>query len=164
MARCFSFTASRDWFYRYSFFSAGLRSVTTDLGEGTIMHCWVPKTHNNSKPNLLLVHGFGANAMWQYEEPLRHFTARFNVYVPDLARLLRRVVHEQAGPDRSVPGSVRDEHDGGARGAQDEPGGDKLRWVCGLQHGGAIPAEGGQVGAVLQRCLLGREGYGKRAV
>ncbi|GLT97936.1 hypothetical protein SLE2022_154770 [Rubroshorea leprosula] len=84
MARCFSFTASRDWFYRYSFFSAGLRSVTTDLGEGTIMHCWVPKTHNNSKPNLLLVHGFGANAMWQYGEPLRHFNARFNVYVPDL--------------------------------------------------------------------------------
>ncbi|XP_022762416.1 monoacylglycerol lipase abhd6-A-like [Durio zibethinus] len=84
LSKCFSFTASRDWFYRYSFGNAGLRSIKTDLGEGTVMHCWVPKIKNDSKPNLLLVHGFGANAMWQYGEHLRHFTSRFNVYVPDL--------------------------------------------------------------------------------
>ncbi|KAB2050849.1 hypothetical protein ERO13_A12G015300v2 [Gossypium hirsutum] len=84
LSRYFSFTASRDWFYRYSFGNAGLRSIRTDLGEGTVMHCWVPKSHNASRPNLLLVHGFGANAMWQYGEHLRHFTSRFNVYVPDL--------------------------------------------------------------------------------
>lgn len=48
------------------------------------MHCWVPRMHRPSKPNLVLLHGFGANAMWQYGEHLRHFTARFNVYVPDL--------------------------------------------------------------------------------
>ncbi|PPD73124.1 hypothetical protein GOBAR_DD29953 [Gossypium barbadense] len=84
LSRYFSFTASRDWFYRYSFGNAGLRSIRTDLGEGTVMHCWVPKCHNASRPNLLLVHGFGANAMWQYGEHLRHFTSRFNVYVPDL--------------------------------------------------------------------------------
>ncbi|KAL4385127.1 hypothetical protein GQ457_15G011960 [Hibiscus cannabinus] len=79
-----SFTSNRDWLYRYSFGNAGLRSIKTDLGEGTVMHCWVPKTHNASRPNILLVHGFGANAMWQYGEHLRHFTSRFNVYVPDL--------------------------------------------------------------------------------
>ncbi|KAE8712935.1 metacaspase-1-like isoform X2 [Hibiscus syriacus] len=79
-----SFTSSRDWLYRYSFGNAGLRSIKTDLGEGTVMHCWVPKTRNASRPNILLVHGFGANAMWQYGEHLRHFTSRFNVYVPDL--------------------------------------------------------------------------------
>lgn len=84
MFRCLSFTASRDWFFRYSFSFAGLRSVSTDLGDTTVMHCWVPKTHNPSKPNLLLLHGFGANAMWQYGEHLRHFTSHFNVYVPDL--------------------------------------------------------------------------------
>ncbi|XVE93142.1 hypothetical protein REPUB_Repub01dG0164700 [Reevesia pubescens] len=84
VSKCFSFTASRDWFYRYSFGNAGLRSIKTDLGEGTVMHCWVPKIQNDSRPNLVLVHGFGANAMWQYGEHLRHFTARFNVYVPDL--------------------------------------------------------------------------------
>lgn len=84
MARCFSFTASRDWFYRYSFGNAGLRSISSDFGDGTTMHCWVPRTYKISKPNLVLVHGFGANAMWQYGEHLRHFIDRFNVYVPDL--------------------------------------------------------------------------------
>ncbi|KAI4296368.1 hypothetical protein L6164_036332 [Bauhinia variegata] len=82
--RCFSFTASRDWFYRYSFGNAGLRSVATVFGDGTEMHCWVPKSRKPLKPNLFLVHGFGANAMWQYGEHLKHFISHFNVYVPDL--------------------------------------------------------------------------------
>ncbi|KAJ8755660.1 hypothetical protein K2173_022255 [Erythroxylum novogranatense] len=84
MSRWFSFTASRDWFFRNSFANAGLRAVSTDFGDGTVMNCWVPRTYKPSKPNLLLVHGFGANAMWQYGEHLRHFTPGFNVYVPDL--------------------------------------------------------------------------------
>ncbi|XP_043722582.1 monoacylglycerol lipase abhd6-A-like [Telopea speciosissima] len=84
MAKCFSFTASRDWCYRYTFANAGLRSATTDLGDGTMMHCWVPKTHKQKKPTLLLVHGFGANAMWQWSDLLRPFITRFNIYVPDL--------------------------------------------------------------------------------
>ncbi|CAN1813165.1 Uncharacterized protein Mb2734 [Linum perenne] len=84
MSKCFSFTASRDWFYRYSFANAGLRTVTTDLGDGTVIHCWVPRSHKACKPTLLLVHGFGANAMWQYGDHLRQFTVKFNVYVPDL--------------------------------------------------------------------------------
>ncbi|KAJ4967140.1 hypothetical protein NE237_018989 [Protea cynaroides] len=84
MAKCFSFTASKDWLYRYAFSYAGLRSTTTDLGDGTIMNCWVPKTHKQEKPTLLLVHGFGANAMWQWCDLLRPFINRFNIYVPDL--------------------------------------------------------------------------------
>ncbi|CAJ1963479.1 unnamed protein product [Sphenostylis stenocarpa] len=84
LSKCFSFTASRDWLYRHLFASAGLRSVATDLGEGTTMHCWVPKLPKPCKPSLVLVHGFGANAMWQYGEHVRHFTGNFNVYVPDL--------------------------------------------------------------------------------
>ena len=79
-----SLTASIDWFYRHSFANAGLRSVLTNLDDGTIMNCWVPKSHKPYKPTLLLLHGFGANAMWQYGEHLRHFTPHFNVYVPDL--------------------------------------------------------------------------------
>lgn len=58
--------------------------MTTDLGDGTVMHCWVPKIRKPSKPNLLLLHGFGANAMWQYGELLRRLKPRFNIYVPDL--------------------------------------------------------------------------------
>ncbi|ERM94549.1 hypothetical protein AMTR_s00010p00266510 [Amborella trichopoda] len=56
------------------------------------MHCWVPKNPNNnhssntnrSKPSLVLLHGFGANAMWQWSEHLRPLMAHFDVYVPDL--------------------------------------------------------------------------------
>lgn len=81
---CFSFTASRDWFFRYSFSNASLRCIAIDIGHTTVMQCWVPKNRKPSKPNLLLLHGFGANAMWQFGEHLRHFTSRFNVYVPDL--------------------------------------------------------------------------------
>ncbi|KAI9117024.1 hypothetical protein K1719_012023 [Acacia pycnantha] len=84
MVGCCSFTASRDRCYRYSFSSSGLKSVTADLGDGTIMHCWVPETHKESKPNLLLIHGIGANAMWQWNEFLSPLIRRFNVYVPDL--------------------------------------------------------------------------------
>ncbi|KAL2342097.1 hypothetical protein Fmac_010037 [Flemingia macrophylla] len=84
LSKCISFTASRDWVYRHLFAAAGLRSVATDLGEGTTMHCWVPKLHKPCKPSLLLVHGFGANAMWQYGEHIRHLMPHFNVYVPDL--------------------------------------------------------------------------------
>lgn len=84
LSKCFSFTASRDRLYRYSFMNSNLRSVTTDLGDGTTMHCWIPKYPVQCKPNLILVHGFGANAMWQYGDYLRHLIARFNIYVPDL--------------------------------------------------------------------------------
>ncbi|CAL0309506.1 unnamed protein product [Lupinus luteus] len=84
LSRCFSFTASRDWLYRQSFSVAGLRSIATNFGDGTTMSCWVPKINHPSKPTLVLIHGFGANAMWQYGEHLHHFITHFNVYVPDL--------------------------------------------------------------------------------
>ncbi|MED6108738.1 hypothetical protein PIB30_026824 [Stylosanthes scabra] len=84
LAKCFSFTASRDWLYRQSFSAAGLRAAVTDLGDGTVMHCWVPKIQDTTKPSLVLIHGFGANAMWQYGDHLRNFVGNFNVYVPDL--------------------------------------------------------------------------------
>ncbi|KAK6150401.1 hypothetical protein DH2020_015333 [Rehmannia glutinosa] len=84
MAKCFSFTASRDWCYRCSFSTAGLKSTTTDLGDGTVIHCWGPKTHRPNKPTLLLIHGIGANAMWQWNDFVSPLASKFNVYVPDL--------------------------------------------------------------------------------
>ncbi|KAI4337690.1 hypothetical protein L6164_016074 [Bauhinia variegata] len=84
MSSCFSLTESKNWCYRSTFSRSGLRSSTTDLKDGTTMHCWVPKTPVDSKPNLLLIHGLGANALWQWGEIIRHLTPIFNVYVPDL--------------------------------------------------------------------------------
>ncbi|MED6168962.1 hypothetical protein PIB30_016882 [Stylosanthes scabra] len=83
-ARCFSFTAFQDRRYRRSFSSAGLKSVTTDLGDGTVMHCWMPKRITASKPLAVLIHGIGANAMWQWNDFVSNLTCRFNVFVPDL--------------------------------------------------------------------------------
>lgn len=84
MTQCFSLTETRNRCYRSTFTGSGLRSTITDLKDGTIMHCWVPATCNESKPNLLLVHGLGANALWQWGDIIRHLTPHFNVYVPDL--------------------------------------------------------------------------------
>ncbi|KAM2323078.1 hypothetical protein PS1_019950 [Malus domestica] len=82
---CFSITQSKNSCHRFTFARAGLRSAITDLKDGaTTMHCWVPQSPNPSKPNLLLIHGFGVNAMWQFVDLLRHVTPHYNVYVPDL--------------------------------------------------------------------------------
>ncbi|TXG60188.1 hypothetical protein EZV62_014761 [Acer yangbiense] len=84
MAKCFSLTESRDWCYRFSFKNAGLKSSTVDLGDGTIMHCWIPKTHKTNKRTVCLIHGIGANAMWQWGDVISPLISKFNVYVPDL--------------------------------------------------------------------------------
>lgn len=84
MSKCFSFTASRDWCLRSSFSGSGLRSTITDFGDGTVMHCWVPKSRKEARPNLILLHGLGANAMWQWGDLIRRVASHFNIYVPDL--------------------------------------------------------------------------------
>ncbi|XP_059459714.1 uncharacterized protein LOC132189151 isoform X2 [Corylus avellana] len=84
MTKCFSFTEYKNWCYRSAFTKWGLQSTVTDLKDGTVMHCWVPKARKESKPNLLLIHGLGANALWQWADVVRHVIPFFNVYVPDL--------------------------------------------------------------------------------
>ncbi|KAJ1376503.1 Alpha/Beta hydrolase fold [Sesbania bispinosa] len=84
MTQCFSLTETRNRCYMSTFTGSGLRSTITDFKDGTVMHCWVPKTRTESKPNLLLIHGLGANALWQWGDFIRHLTRFFNVYVPDL--------------------------------------------------------------------------------
>ncbi|CAJ2645082.1 unnamed protein product [Trifolium pratense] len=84
MTQCFSLTETRNWCYRSTFTGSGLRSTIIDLKDGTIMHCWIPKIQTESKPNLLLIHGLGANALWQWGNFIRNLTQHFNIYVPDL--------------------------------------------------------------------------------
>ncbi|CAM8990393.1 hypothetical protein QQ045_026466 [Rhodiola kirilowii] len=84
MAACISFTSLIDRYHRNSFSNAGLKSKSADLGDGTVIHSWVPRKPKPDKPNLVLIHGFGANAMWQWDEIIDKFVSRFNVYVPDL--------------------------------------------------------------------------------
>lgn len=85
MAACVSFTAQRDRCYHRSFASAGLRYSAVSLPDGTVVRCWAPRSPDSALPSLLLIHGFGANAMWQWAPYLAPMTAAgFNLYIPDL--------------------------------------------------------------------------------
>ncbi|KAL3524794.1 hypothetical protein ACH5RR_013166 [Cinchona calisaya] len=84
MVKCFSFTSSRNSCCKFSFSSAGLKSSIKDLGDGKIMHSWIPKTHKVNKPNLLLIHAFGVDATWQWNDFISPLSSKFNVYSPDL--------------------------------------------------------------------------------
>ncbi|XP_029119334.2 uncharacterized protein [Elaeis guineensis] len=85
MARCLSFTAARDRCYDRNFSAAGLRPTATVLGDGATVHCWAPKSPDPGHSPLLLIHGFGANAKWQWAGYLRPLLrSGFDLYVPDL--------------------------------------------------------------------------------
>jgi len=67
-----------------AFVYVGLESNLLDVDDKTTMHCWTPKKWDANKQNIILIHGFGANAMWQWYPQVKPFTHSFNVYVPDL--------------------------------------------------------------------------------
>ncbi|KAL5198915.1 hypothetical protein ABZP36_002427 [Zizania latifolia] len=82
-----SFAAARDRCFSRRFFKAGLRPLAIPIPAGddpaTIVHMWVPA--NPPRNPLLLLHGFGASATWQwapYLHPL--IAAGFDPIVPDL--------------------------------------------------------------------------------
>ncbi|KAG8097321.1 hypothetical protein GUJ93_ZPchr0013g35447 [Zizania palustris] len=82
-----SFSAARDRFLRRRFLSAGLRPFSVRLpspaGAGTAVHVWAP-TRPASRP-VLLLHGFGASATWQWAPYLRQLLAAgLDPIVPDL--------------------------------------------------------------------------------
>ncbi|KAE8671521.1 Alpha/beta-Hydrolases superfamily protein isoform 5 [Hibiscus syriacus] len=105
MTKCFSLTATRDWCFRYSFSNAGHRSSKTDLGDGTVMHVWAPKAHIKSKPTSFLIHGIGANAMWQW----KYGTTSFHPSCPDSTSTSRTFSSSATPtqPDPNVPSSSR---------------------------------------------------------
>ncbi|CAL9147540.1 unnamed protein product [Musa hybrid cultivar] len=99
MPRWLSFTVFRDRCHRRAFLAAGLRPSATALADGATVHCWVPARPDPSRSPLLLLHGFGATAIWQWSAHLRPLLgAGFDLYVPDL---LFFGVSAAPGPDRS---------------------------------------------------------------
>jgi pimeloyl-ACP methyl ester carboxylesterase len=88
---------------------AGLRPIEMELEPGTTMHVWAPKHHvgkkgttispleptaakkkkknrksPESRPNVVLIHGFAAegNVTWQFNFGV--LVSRYNLYIPDL--------------------------------------------------------------------------------
>ncbi|XP_020104004.1 uncharacterized protein LOC109721021 isoform X1 [Ananas comosus] len=99
MGSCLSVTVARDRCYTRAFRAAGLRATDVTLGDGATVHIWVPRLPDRSRPALVLLHGFGATATWQwapYLGPL--LRAGFDLYVPDL---LFFGGSSAPGPDRS---------------------------------------------------------------
>ncbi|TVU37807.1 hypothetical protein EJB05_11143, partial [Eragrostis curvula] len=87
----FSFAAARDRCFSRRFMRAGLRPVAVpvpaspdDDPSATTVHMWVPARRPPRNP-LLLLHGFGASATWQWAPYLRPLIAAgFDPIVPDL--------------------------------------------------------------------------------
>lgn len=62
------------------FEKAGLRSSTL-RGRGFHVHCWVGL---EDKPPLMLIHGFGGSAIWQWYPQVRWLSKYYKLIIPDL--------------------------------------------------------------------------------
>ncbi|KAE9603671.1 putative alpha/Beta hydrolase [Lupinus albus] len=71
-------------YLRRCFRTAGLSSQSIAVDEETTLHFWGPtpkstnQTTQNKKPSLVLIHGFGAMAIWQWREQVHFFSPHFN--------------------------------------------------------------------------------------
>jgi len=66
------------------FVCSGMSPQLIQIDEFTQMHCWVPRTKSPDKHTLVILHGYGANAMWQWHQQIRPLLLHFNLYVPDI--------------------------------------------------------------------------------
>ncbi|XP_020236552.1 monoacylglycerol lipase ABHD6 [Cajanus cajan] len=84
MPLSFSLVAVYSRFIRRCFTGAGLCSQALNVDDQTTMHFWGPRDKTAQKPSLLLLHGFGPEATWQWRQQVQFLAPHFNVYVPDL--------------------------------------------------------------------------------
>ncbi|KAG2400391.1 uncharacterized protein HKW66_Vig0097550 [Vigna angularis] len=71
-------------YLRRCFTAAGLSSYTLDVDHETTVHFWAPTNRTAQKPAVVLIHGFGPAAIWQWRQQVQFLAPHFNVYVPDL--------------------------------------------------------------------------------
>ncbi|KAH7859963.1 hypothetical protein Vadar_007561 [Vaccinium darrowii] len=70
-------------YIRHTFTAAALSSQTIDIDDETTIHFWGPKSAN-PKPPLVLLHGFGPDAHWQWHPQVAFFARQFALYIPNL--------------------------------------------------------------------------------
>ncbi|GAV82711.1 Abhydrolase_6 domain-containing protein [Cephalotus follicularis] len=60
--------------------------ITIDLDNqtSTTMHFWTTNHRQFNKPNLVLIHGYGGHASWQFSHQLWSLSQYFNLYIPEL--------------------------------------------------------------------------------
>ncbi|OIV96435.1 hypothetical protein TanjilG_09862 [Lupinus angustifolius] len=73
------FTSLYSGFLRRCFRAAGLSSQSIDLDDKTTLHYWGPtEISKTQKPSLVLIHGFGPMAIWQWRQQVQFFSTHFN--------------------------------------------------------------------------------------
>ncbi|KAL3511617.1 hypothetical protein ACH5RR_024334 [Cinchona calisaya] len=80
------------------FGSCKLSPCMVDLDDQTSMHFWAPKHRKHNKPNLVIIHGYGADAKWQFLYQVGPLAQSFNLYAPDLVFFGKSYTNR---PDRS---------------------------------------------------------------
>ncbi|XP_048332488.1 uncharacterized protein LOC107420058 isoform X2 [Ziziphus jujuba] len=70
-------------YLRRCFTASGLSPQAVDVDNETTIHFWGP-SKNTQKSSLVLIHGYGPVALWQWRKQVQFFSPKFNVYVPDL--------------------------------------------------------------------------------
>lgn len=75
-----------DAYFRRRFAAAGLVQKAVHLdGGATTVHCWrFPPEASEELPVLVLLHGFGPPATWQWRRQVDPLSRRFRLVVPDL--------------------------------------------------------------------------------
>ncbi|KOM42108.1 hypothetical protein LR48_Vigan04g230600 [Vigna angularis] len=84
MPSSFNFACMYNKYIRRCFTGAGLWSQALALDDETTMHFWGPRNKTAQKPSLVLIHGFGPVATWQWRRQVKSLAPHFNLYVPDL--------------------------------------------------------------------------------
>ncbi|KAF3326543.1 Alpha/beta hydrolase family [Carex littledalei] len=89
LLHCLSIVYFHDLFISLFFIYNHLIPRTIHLSIGptahlTSIHIWTPLLHRRSKPTLVLIHGFGGDAKWQWHNQIRTLSRSFNLYIPDL--------------------------------------------------------------------------------
>lgn len=90
----FSIVSLMSSMFRRSFVSARLHPETVSVDSDTTINCWIPaslpasreskQSDTDPKPVLLLIPGFGLNAIWHWNAQVGPMSRHFDVIVPDL--------------------------------------------------------------------------------
>ncbi|GLT75993.1 hypothetical protein SLA2020_476790 [Shorea laevis] len=81
----FSLVSLYATYLRRCFSASGLTPQSVAIDNDTTIHFWGPKTATaTKKPALIMIHGFGPTAIWQWRRQVQFFSSNFHVYVPDL--------------------------------------------------------------------------------
>lgn len=75
-----------DFFVERTFCSAGLQQYTISVDDNTTVACWLSQAPKqpHSLPPLVLIHGFGPRATWQWRYQVGPLSRHFSLIVPDL--------------------------------------------------------------------------------